>query len=197
MSKKISWIVVLAIAYLLWIWVFKPNPNLEDMPKTSAVSSDTAVQHVEGYSITALEHFEGEFRILSRENYLLGRDAEFSPVDFAVGWGKMADPSIYKQLDISQGGRWYRWYSKSAPPISVKEIETSSSNIHIIPANASIGRQLAQVKADDMVYLSGDLVEIRADDGWVWRSSLSREDTGDGACELLRVDQVVILNENG
>lgn len=183
------------VGYLLWIWVFKPNPNLADMPTSSAVSSSAEVQQVDGYTITALEHFEGEFSILSRENYLLGRDAKFSPVDFAVGWGRMTDPKIYKQIEISQSGRWYRWRTQSAPPIPVREIETSSSNIHIIPANASIGRQLDKVKADDKVFLSGDLVEIKGDDGWTWKSSLSREDTGDGACELLRVDQVMVLND--
>ena len=195
MSKKYYWMIFIVVGYLLWIWVFKPNPNLADMPTSSAVSSSAEVQQVDGYTITALEHFEGEFRILSRENYLLGRDAKFSPVDFAVGWGNMADPKIYKQIEISQSGRWYRWRTQSAPPIPVREIETSSSNIHIIPANASIGRQLDKVKADDKVFLSGDLVEIKGDDGWTWKSSLSREDTGDGACELLRVDQVMVLNE--
>jgi hypothetical protein len=126
MSKKYYWMIFIVFGYLLWILVFKPNPNLADMPTSTAVSSSAEVQQVDGYTITALEHFEGEFRILSRENYLLGRDAEFSPVDFAVGWGKMADPQIYKQIEISQSGRWYRWRTQYAPPIPVREISTKS-----------------------------------------------------------------------
>ena len=31
------------------------------------------------------------------------------------------------------------------------------------------------------------LVAAQGDDGWQWRSSLSREDSGDGACELIYV----------
>ena len=65
--------------------------------------------------------------------------------------------------------------------------------MHIIPANEQVAKTLKKVKADDMVYLQGALVEIQMQDGWQWRSSLSREDTGAGACELMRVDQVRIL----
>ena len=46
-------------------------------------------------------------------------------------------------------------------------------------------------KKDDLVFLKGALIEIQSSDGWRWRSSLSREDTGAGACELMRVDQII------
>jgi hypothetical protein len=32
------------------------------------------------------------------------------------------------------------------------------------------------------------LVEADGRDGWKWRSSLTRDDTGDGACELMWVE---------
>ena len=32
---------------------------------------------------------------------------------------------------------------------------------------------------------------MRAPDGWRWRSSLTREDTGAGACELVWVERIV------
>ena len=31
------------------------------------------------------------------------------------------------------------------------------------------------------------LVEVRGADGWTWRSSLSREDSGNGGCEVVYV----------
>ncbi|EOY5000972.1 hypothetical protein ACP5IW_004048, partial [Acinetobacter baumannii] len=39
------------------------------------------------------------------------------------------------------------------------------------------------------VYLKGDLVEIK-DKDLVWKSSLTPTDTGDGACELFRVQSI-------
>jgi len=50
---------------------------------------------------------------------------------------------------------------------------------------------MKKLKKDDLVYLKGSLIEIQAKDGWRWKSSLSREDTGNGACELMRVDSIV------
>jgi len=105
----------------------------------------------------------------------------------------MAKPEIYSQIQISQGNRWYRWRTDSEPPISLQAIASQSANMHMIPANEEVGKMLQKVKADDVVYLNGALVEIEMDNGWRWRSSLSREDTGAGACELMRVDQVRIL----
>ena len=48
-------------------------------------------------------------------------------------------------------------------------------------------RALAQVRPDDQVRIEGWLVEASAADGWHWRSSLTREDDGAGACELVYV----------
>jgi hypothetical protein len=43
------------------------------------------------------------------------------------------------------------------------------------------------------VRLSGYLVEVLGDDGWRWVSSLTREDTGTGACEVIWVEQIELL----
>lgn len=63
--------------------------------------------------------------------------------------------------------------------------------MHLVPATPEIAKQLQQLKKDDLVFLKGALIEIQSSDGWRWRSSLSREDTGAGACELMRVDQII------
>ncbi len=98
--------------------------------------------------------------------------------------GADGDPSIYRQLHVSQGGRWYSWETNYFP-ISRREVETHSSNIHIVPANTGIAKALDKVKPDD-------LIEVNASDGWQWKSSPSREDTGPGACELLLLKKVSI-----
>jgi hypothetical protein len=51
---------------------------------------------------------------------------------------------------------------------------------------------LKSVSADDVVSLWGYLVEVRGDDGWKWRSSLSRHDTGGGSCEVVWVERLEI-----
>ena len=153
------------------------------------------VKTFDGFTMTNLSVLDGEFRVLSRENYSVGREAEISPVDFALGWGKMAEPEIYKQLSIRQGNRWYYWRYENTPPIDVREIETHSANMHIIPANKEIAKQIAKVDQDDLIYLKGQLVEVRSQDGWTWWSSLSREDTGNGACELFLIEGIRIIKD--
>jgi hypothetical protein len=65
--------------------------------------------------------------------------------------------------------------------------------MHMIPANAVVARALKDVEADAAVRFKGFLVNVDADDGWRWRSSLSRDDTGNGACEVVVVDSIEVL----
>jgi len=41
-----------------------------------------------------------------------------------------------------------------------------------------------------MIRVTGRLVDILGDDGWRWRSSRSRTDTGNGSCELLLLEHI-------
>ena len=91
------------------------------------------------------------------------------------------------QLKISQSSRWYHYRWAGDPPLPPREIARSSANMHMIPASESVTRALAAVRKDDRVRIDGWLVEAKAADGWHWRSSLSREDTGAGACEVVYV----------
>ena len=129
--------------------------------------------------------FSIEARVLSREDYHLGREADYAPTDLALGWGRMREDAVLKRLDISQGGRWYHYRWSGDPPIPPRDIVRSSANMHIIPADARIADALEHVRAGDRVRIDGWLVNVEAGDGWRWRSSLTREDSGSGACELV------------
>ncbi len=152
--------------------------------------SPPATFEVNGYEVRTLQAFAIKARVLSVEHYRTGREADLSPIDIAFGWGRMADPAFYDQLSISQGGRWYRWRYSGKPPLPVREIEASSANMHLIPASREVARALNAVDKGQIVSLRGYLVEARARDGWMWRSSLTREDTGNGSCELVFVQAV-------
>jgi hypothetical protein len=168
-----------------------PPVALQPVSETAAPvqrnASPAAVFEVNGYEVRALQAFAIKARALSVEHYRTGREADLSPTDIAFGWGRMADPAIYDQLSISQGGRWYHWRYSGKPPLPTREIETSSANMHLIPASREVARALSGVNKGQLVSLRGYLVEVRARDGWMWRSSLTREDTGNGSCELVFV----------
>ena len=191
MSRWFKILIIIAIGFALWSYWLKPDVGVLENSQGSATE---AVHQFKGYTITNLAPYSGEFRVLSKENYSLGREAELSPVDFALGWGAMAEPSVYQQLSIRQSGRWYHWRYENNPPIPVNEISTHSANTHLIPATADIAQKLKSIDKDDLISLKGQLVEVIATDGWTWRSSLSRDDTGAGACELMLVEEVRVIS---
>lgn len=156
-------------------------------PQQELLSGEPAFEF-NGYRITPLAVYDVEARLLSRETYSMGREAELSPLDFGLGWGRMSDEAVLDKIDISQSNRFMHWRVKEFP-IPQREIEISAANMHLIPADSAVARQLDNMRVGQVVRLRGRLVRADATDGWRWISSLSREDTGAGACELLWVEQ--------
>ncbi|MEO7149707.1 MAG: hypothetical protein ABIY40_07215 [Rhodanobacteraceae bacterium] len=154
-----------------------------DNAQSTVSSKDATLQPLAKFSLTA--------RVLAREDYRFDAGSELSPTDLALGWGHMSDSAVLRDIDIEQGERFYTWRVKSFP-IPRREIETHSANMHMIPADRLVARALAQVRVGDVVTLDGLLVEADRPGGWRWRSSLTRDDTGDDACELVYVQDLSI-----
>jgi len=146
----------------------------------------------DGYVIEPLASYEVRARVLSIERYRMGREADLSPVDFALGWGPMSDAAVIERLSISQSGRWYHYRWEGSPPIDPSVMAKSSANTHLVPANDLVKRRLLDVNKGAVVKLSGYLINVRHSDGWTWRSSLTRDDTGGGSCELMWVTDVQV-----
>jgi hypothetical protein len=62
----------------------------------------------------------------------------------------------------------------------------------MIPADGAIESTLKSIRPGQVVKISGYLVQANASDGWHWKSSLTREDTGSGACEVVYVKALLI-----
>ena len=187
MNRTFKIILSIALIYGCWTFLIRPNMGSQGFYDPE----NTAQQE---YKLTLLEPYSGIFRVMSREDYFSGEEAKISPVDFALGWGPMSDPQVYKQLNIEQRNRWYYWRTSEQPPIPIAEINRHSANTHLIPANKTIAEQLKKIRRDDLIRLKGHLVEVKAQNGFTWRSSLSREDTGNGACELMLVEDVQLIS---
>ena len=66
--------------------------------------------------------------------------------------------------------------------------------MHMIPASASVERSLMKLREGDVVVLQGYLVDVDHDSGWRWRTSMTRTDTGAGACEIVYVESIAVQN---
>lgn len=192
--------LILLVAIIVVIWKFSsysgsvtygPGVKAPDEPVQQDIPSSDSF-HYDDYTITPFAAFEITAKVLSRKNYSFGRESDLSPVDLALGWGRMSDESVLAEIEISQSGRFYRWQVQSFP-IPRREIETHSANMHLIPANDRVKEQLSDVRQGDIVSISGHLVNVEAtDDNWHWKSSKTRNDTGSGACELIWVESLNI-----
>ena len=167
---------------------YGPGVVAPQVPVQREVSNASSFDY-KGYRITPLAQFSAEARVLAREDYRLGREADLARTDLVLGWRRMSDKEVLKQINIGQSNRFYYWNIKEFP-IPQREIETSSANMHLIPADNAIEGKLDQVRIGQVVRLRGYLVRVEAGDGWRWMSSLTREDTGAGACELVWVEEL-------
>jgi len=138
--------------------------------------------------ISVLEPFSGEFRILGSKIYTQDAQARFSPIDYAVTRGIFTEPEIARQISINQYDRFLNW-RMAKPPIPPKLATQLVSNMHIIPANPEVAKEIKKVKRGDLVRIKGELVQVNAKD-LVWKSALDWNGVGDGACKLVRVDSI-------
>jgi len=161
-------------------------------PLQTDVPAGMALPGIDDARLTPLAGFSIEARVLGREDYSLGKEADYSPTDLALGWGRMTEDAVLSGLEISQSSRWYRYRWQDQPPIPVQEIVRSSANMHMIPGDDAVAAALRRIERGDRVRVDGWLVQVDAE-RWRWRSSLTRDDSGGGACELVLVCAITPL----
>ena len=145
-----------------------------------------------GYHLTPVARFEARVRVLGKRAYRSEPNARLAPFDLAVGWGPMSSSEVLAGLDIRQARRAYAW-DRKAGAIATPDVIRNSTNIHLIPAGGGVERVLARLKPGHVVELRGRLVHVLGADGSRWRTSLSRTDAGVGACEILYLEALQIV----
>ena len=190
--------VLLTIVATIFGWnylhrpiTYPPGVLISAEPEQTA-TADEPITNGE-FNLKPLAHFALDARVLHRKVYRWDHEAALVPVDLALGWGPMSDQRVLDQVTITQSMRFYWFEYKMPPPIAKEEIISHSTNVHVIPATEEIASRCKSLRTGALVHLSGDLVEASGPGISSWRSSLSRTDTGNGACELMWVKELSIL----
>ena len=201
MSKKIFYILLIA-ALAAAFYIGNPPPKhkaaagLSDptqIPATGEVNLkvdeyDVNIKYKASYKIKALA--------ASTKNYSgTSLGDRLSPKDVALIWGTVAENNDKIDFNWSQEGRWYKWYvndaSSMTPVGSESDVNRQSSNNHLIPADDTVKGEIKKIRRGDIVEITGYLVSLRGvtpeGETFDWNSSLTRTDTGAGACELIYV----------
>ncbi len=173
--------------------IYPPGVLIAAEPIQTEAASDEVPLKCGKFRLKALAHFELDARVLHRRIYRYDREAELVPVDLAVGWGAMSDQTVLDQLEISQSARFFWYEYQGAPPIPPDQIISHATNLHLIPATQEIRARCSSLRAGELIHLAGFLVEATSEETGTWRSSLSRTDTGNGACELVWVEELHTL----
>jgi hypothetical protein len=128
------------------------------------------------------------------EHYRFDDGAFLVPVDLVMTWGNLPEEPYNSKVSYGQITRYYFWRTK-ATDLDLHYIKSHSANMHMIPADDNLRRALLSVGTGDRVRVQGLLVNANRDDGFYWKSSLTREDDGPGACELVWVEEIQIGRE--
>lgn len=169
-----------------------PGISIDYAPHQSS-PSQTSKWKFGDFVFTPLADFEIDARVLLRERYWFDAGAAVSPIDLTLGWGPISDTRNVEKLKLSHGHRYYS-YRILDPSLPITTVARNSANMHLIPANESVKKDLLAIRQNEFISIKGKLVQIDSASGFTWRSSLTRNDTGMGACEVIWVDEVYYID---
>lgn len=162
-----------------------------DAPRQTAMGKTAPIDY-QDLQLQPLARFEFDARLLSLAWYTRGAEADYSPVDLGIAWGRMSDSAHIDQLQWTHGTRFLNYRYMDQPPIPQRELDRSIANLHVLPADEYVLRRIEALRPGERVRGSGLLVAAKRADGWHWTSSLTREDTGNGACELIYLTAIEV-----
>ena len=163
----------------------QPNGILIKKAPIQDMISPFVIKKEKDYVITIVATYDIKGRILKKETYSWDISSPLSPLDLALGWQEMSSNELLNTVTITQSNRFYFWTTDSID-YPRKTIEIESSNNHLIPSNNIIEKELMDLHEGELVEIKGYLVNVKKNN-WHWNTSLTRDDTGDGACEIIYV----------
>lgn len=171
------------------------------------LSKDWEKEGVQKIKPLATYKIQGVVLSTSRYSESFDQAAVASSWDVALAWGTVADPRVLNEIKPRQYGRFVFWNgispaaektlfpllraSKETEKLNPREIlERNIANIHVICDN-SVSRKIKRLRKGQVITLHGDLVEVQfPGTSRTWKSSLTRDDTGNGACEIMHVRSI-------
>jgi hypothetical protein len=193
---------LMAVAGLLGGWHWWTTERVESRPPGILAPNEPLQRNldppphfdVHGYTLFGRARYDITARVLRKEIYRVDGGASLAPVDLGVGWGPMSDTRIIDELEFSQMGRFFYWRLKdrAAFPLPPQVLISHAAQMHLIPASPALEGRLKKLRPGQLVTISGYLVDVRGPGGFTWNPSLTLNDTGNGACEIVWVEALTV-----
>jgi len=164
----------------------EPVQTILEEPETVYISVDEV-----NIPIVLLAEYTVEGVIKSKKKYT-DYPSQISQYDVALAWGNLNEQEIDSHIRYSQSGRWYYYNFDKDVSVSSSYIAEHSANVHLINQNLLVLKKIENLNMNDHIKLIGYLVNVNFENG-SWKSSLTRTDTGNGACEIMYVTDVELI----
>lgn len=193
-EKWLLILAVLAVGGILFVTLYNPytGPDVIGDPVQIMLSQPERIDFAgtDGtVALFCLASYDMTAAVKSVHRYTTDYAAKVSPMDLVLAWGSLNQAEVDTRISYRQSGRWYYYQYQADCPVDGAYIQAHSANVHLIPADENVRRQLDSLRKNDTIHLTGFLVAVQFETG-EWRSSLSRDDSGDGACEIIYVTAI-------
>lgn len=195
--------LALAAAFLVFlVYDFKLVPQAYPQetfsgPKISGANPEIPVQDNFGgrssfrdgdFTIDVLAGYDIYGTVVHHESYHYDRLSSISSLDLGIAFGDFVrNPGLVNRFRFSQFDRFIYIKPKGSMPADDWTRYTwQVSNNHLIFSNSELAETVHAVSIGDRVRLKGYLIRASTAD-FAATSSLTRHDTGAGACEIIFV----------
>lgn len=115
--------------------------------------------------------------------------------DLCVIWGGNVESGVYKNMKFDSDS-WTCWAYWPDQETGAAFKMNALSNNHIVADNDALKEKLMQAEPGDLIRFSGVLAEyVNHASGFTRGTSTTRNDTGQGACETVYVDEFEIVKK--
>jgi len=187
-----------------------PNPELFNEPVKSKLLSSEVIEFSQDgfrFTLTPLYEYEMSALVVNRFDYTwfsLTRANSAAPMDLCVTWGENVRTGAYRHPSVSFRQDFRFCFGNWELGSNFKWAEVS--NNHLIIEDPEIRKRALSIVEGDQIRLKGKLVNMKAEneDGNPgkyedqmrnWNSSIRLGDSGAGACEVIFVEELEIIEK--
>jgi hypothetical protein len=183
------------------------NPVLLEEPLQGPVRKPGFQTRAGGieYTVQPLYRYELSGLVVSRHDSKAWWDYahaewkdELNAVDLCVVWGNNVASGAYLLLDYSSD-QWTCHVQTGSSEAWQAFDPAALSNNHLLTDQPELARRMREVRIGDQIHLRGYLAEYshKIGAGFHRGTSVTRQDTGNGACETIYVEEFEILAPGG
>jgi hypothetical protein len=200
-KRIIFWL--LACTVVVGFFIGNPYPSQPkqawQVPTQSKTNADPFLIQAKGqsYYVKPLYNYQMQGVVVSksqpRQKLMADIDKDIKAVDLCIVWGDNLKDNVYQKLKY-RSGDFSCFYSADSMALWQQFNAEDLSNSHIITDNPVLLKKLRSIKVGDQVVVSGYLAEYGFDEKQIIRgTSITRTDTGNGACETIFIQSLKVI----